>query len=197
MKTDYRVFPRSSSLSSISVFVTLPLHFYVYNKAGWENVQIYTWSNKSASDYIPTAWSSVAWTAVNDGSTLYNGQTCKELSFESNLCGGASESSGLIIGNLGGVRSGDLHTGFVGDIFIEFDGASSSITEFKDAKRISSAWPGTSVSSLSAAINTNAYYAFDSAQYGQEVWVVFSESGSNQKKTWVFTVNQDYDYNLD
>ncbi|MBO4466293.1 MAG: hypothetical protein J5748_06445 [Bacteroidales bacterium] len=197
MKTEYRIYPRSSSLTSISTFITKPLHLYVYNKANWENIQIYKWSNKNSSDYIPTAWGSVSWTKVNDGSTSFNGKTCKELSFESNLCGGTPASSGLIVGNLSGEKTGDLHTGWVGDIFVEFDGASSSITEFNDTKRISAAWPGTTINSVTSSINTNAYYSFDVAQYGQEVWVVFSRSGSYQKTTWVFTVNQDYDYNLD
>lgn len=195
MKTEYRIYPRSSTRTSMNVFVTRPLKLYVYNKADWENVQIYRWSNKNGSDVIPTAWGSVSWTKINDGSTTFNSKTCKELSLDASLCGGTAGSSGIIIGNLDGVRSGDLNTQFIGDVYIEFDGASSSLTDFNNtAKRLSAAWPGTAFTGISSTINAGKYYSFAEDYYGAEVWVVFSDNGSHQSGTWTFTVNQDYDY---
>ena len=195
MKTEYRIYPRSSTRTSMNVFVTRPLKLYVYNKANWENAQIYRWSRKNGSDVVPTAWDDVPWTKINDGSTSFNSKTCKELSLEASLCGGTAGSSGIIIGNLGGVKSGDLNTQFIGDVYVEFDGASSSITDFNNTtKRLSAAWPGTAFTGISSTINAGKYYSFADDYYGAEVWVVFSDNGSNQSGTWTFTVNQDYDY---
>jgi len=199
LKTNYRVYPKSSTRTSLNMYITKPLSLYIKNTAGWGNVNIYIWGKKNSTTIEP--WGDYntrkgVWLSASGSETVgsESGLARYDLNYE--LLGSDSASSGLIIGDLSGDnKSGDLHTAFIGDILIDFQVASSSIAGTYFDNRLSEEWPGTAFSGIGSTTNSEKYFEFSSALYGQTVWAVFSDSGANQSTSWSIDVNRDYDYN--
>ena len=188
MKTQYRIYPHSSTLTSLNLFVTKPTTLTTTSSdSAWSDYEVYWWSNKTGSNVEP--WGN--WDTRN-GTRLSLG--VQEIPTE--LVGYAT-NSGLIVGDLDSDQSKykpQLNTCFYGDITADLTNSGVTITEDLTTKRLSSAWPGSTVSSVTNSVNTSAYYVFDTSNYGDRVWVILSNGGASQTAVWEITVNQDFDY---
>lgn len=187
LKTEYRIYPHSSTRSSINMYVTRPIYIYVQNTAGWGTYEVHCYGHKS--DGLDTWSGNKSWSgsySIGDHTGL------ARFDIDSRLCGSDS-TSGIAIGYFGNDDHWFIYNNFVGDCFVNFTGSTSTITEYFN-NRISAAWPGTSFTGVTSGFNPQKYYSFGNSYYGNTVWVVFSVNGNSQSGTWVITINRDYDY---
>ena len=189
MQTDYRIYPRSSTKTSLNLFITKPTSLITSSTdKSWSNYEVYWWSNK-------TGYKNEPWGNWDTRKNIRLALGTQEI--PSSLIGYASDS-GLIIGDIDSAEEKykpQLNTCFYGDIYANLTSSGISISEDLNTKRISEYWPGTSVSSVSSTINASAYFTFDRSYYGNRVWTIISDGGSAQTSVWELTINQDYDYN--
>lgn len=187
LKTDYRIYPTSGTTTSVNVFITQPLKL---TREGWDNVQLYWWSDKTGNKVEP--WGN--WDVRRDDKNWLSGT---EFDIPTSLVGYANDS-GLIIGNLNDVHY-QYNTYFLGDIHVNMD--TGAFTPDLTTKRKSDEWPGNPLTGISSSVGP--YLSFQDLygatnSYGDTVWVIVSDASDQTKQTevQVLVINRDYKINL-
>lgn len=171
MKTEYRVYLKSSTRTSFYLYITKPLTINVTNTAGWGTYEV------KQADNSYTTWSgNKAW---------------GNASFDINADLVGTTTGKLSIGYFGNDDNWSFDCDFTGDYAVDFKGSSTSTPTASYTKRISDSWPGDNKTGISST--PNVYVSFDNTYYGQYVWLMFSDNGSN-RSLQTPCINQDNIY---
>ncbi len=186
LKTDYRIYPRSTDKTSAPVYVFYqPYKIYVKNHGGGDIV-LHTWNTGE------TKVEDISTYATGDGyciftlSRFWKDQTCNF---------GFKHSDGT---NWGGNKSVTFKDDYQ-CAYLDYKGQNDTEwligTDYNNkisAIVLNGDWPGNTISPLKANISSETFITIGSAYYGQEVSFKFN-SGDTE---WYPIINRDYDYSF-